>query len=615
MRNTMTKKQQKMLKRIILSVILYVCAFLAPNGTWSEAILFLATYIIIAYDVILRAVKNIGHGQVFDENFLMAVASIGAMCLSAFSEAVAVMLFYQIGEWFQSYAVERSRRSISAMMDLRPDHANIERDGTLVQVDPYEISVGDRIVVQPGEKVPLDGIVTDGTSSLDTSALTGESVPRTIREGDQIYSGCINQSGLLKVQVTKEFDDSTVAKILELVENASDRKSKSEDFITKFARYYTPIVVFSALALALIPSLITGQWHTWVYRALTFLVISCPCALVISVPLSFFGGIGAASKHGILIKGSNYMETLSDVTRIVFDKTGTLTKGTFTVTDVQSDQYDRKTFLHLLALAESHSSHPIAKSILEANKEPIHESDVDSVEEIAGHGVKAVIAGHTYAVGNQKLMQQLGLNVPAGTGMGTMVYAAQDGRYIGYAEIAGTIKPDSKDAIQEMKAAGIAKTVMLTGDSQSVAEAVAANVGIDEVHAQLLPGDKVDCLESMMTNETEGTLAFVGDGINDAPVLTRADVGIAMGALGSDAAIEAADVVLMNDSLKDIPKAIHISKKTLKIARQNIVFAIGVKVLVLILGALGIAGMWAAVFADSGVACLCVLNAMWCLKA
>ena len=613
----MTKKQKKMLKRIGISAVLFIAAVIADHYSKYVSIpLFVAAYILVGSDVLRKSWKNICNGQVFDENFLMAIASLGAFALGEYSESVAVMLFYQVGEWFQSYAVNRSRQSIADLMDIRPDYANIERDGGLVQVDPEEVSIGDEIVVQPGERIPLDGIVSFGQSSIDTSALTGESVPRHVSVDDEVISGCINQTGLLKVKVQKEFTESTVTKILELVENAGDKKSRSENFITKFARYYTPIVVYSALALAIIPSLITGQWTTWIYRALTFLVISCPCALVISVPLSFFGGIGGASSKGILVKGSNYLEDLSQVKTIVFDKTGTLTKGVFEVTAVHPEAgYTEAQLLNWAAQAESYSTHPIAKSIREAaNFDEL--SKTSDVEEIAGHGVKATVGDKTISVGNAKLMKQLGIeDVPASSGFATRVYCAVDGNYAGYIDISDRIKENSIKAISELKENGIEKTVMLTGDSQNAADDVAGKLHIDEVFAQLLPADKVEQVERLLEQcrQNNTKLAFVGDGINDAPVLTRADIGIAMGGLGSDAAIEAADIVLMDDDPLSIVTAIRISRKTLKIVRQNIVFAIGVKVLVLMLGALGVANMWAAVFADVGVAIIAILNAMRCM--
>lgn len=616
MLKNMTKKQKKMLLRIGIALVAYGIALIAPLPKLAQTILFLCIYAYISYDILKKAVTNIGHGQVFDENFLMAVASLGALALGEYSESCAVVLFYQIGEWFQSYAVNRSRQSIADLIDICPDYACIEVNGTIEQVDPEEVSVGDIIVIQPGEKVPLDGMVTKGTTILDTSALTGESIPRQVTVGDEVISGCINQSGVVYAKVTKEFEDSTVSKILEMVENASDRKSKSEDFITKFARFYTPIVVFSALALAVIPSLVTGNWGQWIYRALTFLVISCPCALVISVPLSFFGGIGAASRRGILVKGSNYLEALSQVTRIVFDKTGTLTKGNFKVTQIHVEKGTQEELLELVAKIESFSNHPISKSIKEMYGKAVDTSDVDNVQEIAGHGMCASVKGVPYYVGNIKLMNKIGQEVDEmACGLGTIIYVCTEDAYLGSIEIADEIKENAKQAIRNLKAAGIQKTIMLTGDSRQVAEAVADTLQMDEVHAQLLPTDKVDCVEALLkTGNEKEKLAFVGDGINDAPVLTRSDVGIAMGALGSDAAIEAADIVLMDDDPASIATAIRISHKTLKIVHQNIVFSIAVKVLVLILGALGMTGMWAAVFADVGVAFLAILNAMRCMN-
>ena len=613
----MTKKQKKMLKRIGLAALLFIAAVIADHySKYVSVPLFVVAYLLVGYDVLRKSWKNIRNGQVFDENFLMAVASLGAFALGEYSESVAVMLFYQIGEWFQSYAVNRSRQSIADLMDIRPDYANVERDGKIVQVDPEEISVGDEIVIQPGERIPLDGVVTFGQSSIDTSALTGESVPRHVSVDDEVISGCINQTGLLKVKVQKEFTESTVSKILELVENAGDKKSRSENFITKFARYYTPIVVYSALALAVIPSLVTGDWATWIYRALTFLVISCPCALVISVPLSFFGGIGGASSKGILVKGSNYLEDLSNVKTIVFDKTGTLTEGVFSVTDIQPEEgYTKEQLIEWAAAAEIYSSHPIAKSIREAAEEKTLQAQ--DVEEVAGHGVKALVDQKIIAVGNAKLMKTYGFeDVPLSSGFATRVYVAVDKVYAGYIDISDRIKEHSAKAISELKKNGIEKTVMLTGDSRNSAEDVAGRLQIDEVYAQLLPADKVQQVERLLEacRQNNTKLAFVGDGINDAPVLTRADIGIAMGGLGSDAAIEAADIVLMDDDPLSIVTAIRISRKTLKIVRQNIIFAIGVKLLVLLLGALGIANMWAAVFADVGVAIIAILNAMRCMR-
>ncbi len=603
MLKNLTKKQKRMLKRILIAFCLYLFVVIVSLPTYLELFCFLAIYVYIANDILIKAVKNIKNGQVFDENFLMAIASIGAFILGEYSEAVAVILFYQVGEWFQSYAVSRSRQSISDLMDIRPDYANVEVDGKLEQVDPYEVMIGQTIVVQPGERIPLDGIIIEGDSSIDTSALTGESIPRTVHVKDEVISGCINQTGVLKIQVEKEFEESTVSKILELVENASDRKSQSEEFITKFARYYTPIVVYSALALAVIPSLILGQWTTWIYRALTFLVISCPCALVISVPLSFFGGIGGASSRGILVKGSTYLESLATVDTIVFDKTGTLTKGNFIVTEIVGPQE----ILGFAAKTEFYSNHPIALSIKGAYGKDIVSSDVSNVEEIAGHGVKAIIDGHSICVGNRKLVA----DAPEVSTNQTIVYVSVDGQYAGHILIADEIKPGAKEAISHLKDIGVESIVMLTGDNADVANDVAQKLGITEVHSQLLPGQKVECVEELLK---EHSVSFVGDGINDAPVLMRSDVGIAMGALGSDAAIEAADIVLMDDHLENIVTAIQISKKTLRIVRQNIIFAIGIKVFILILGALGYANMWAAVFADVGVAFLAILNAMRCMR-
>ncbi|WP_290092281.1 heavy metal translocating P-type ATPase [uncultured Dubosiella sp.] len=616
----MTKKQKKMLKRIIATSILYAVAVILKHATTlpSEALFaaFLIPYVLISYDVLIKSVKNIQNGQVFDENFLMALASIGALVLGEYSEAVAVMLFYQIGEWFQSYAVNKSRKSIAALMDIRSEYANIEVDGKIEQVDPEEVRVGQTIVINPGERVPLDGTVEKGQSSLDTSALTGESVPRSVRAGSEVISGCINQAGVLYVKVSKPYEDSTVAKILDLVENATNKKSKSEQFITKFARIYTPVVVFLALALAVIPSLVDGQWSVWVYRSLSFLVTSCPCALVISVPLSFFGGIGGASRKGILVKGSNYLQLLSEVKTIVFDKTGTITKGNFQVTEVQAVGMSREALLDLAAKAESHSTHPIALSIQKAAAPDLSLADVHDIQEVAGHGVKAIVGKQTVCIGNQKLMAQQGIDaLPEGNGFGTCVYVSVDGRYAGMIEIADEIKEDSKTAIDLLRHYGVRKFVMLTGDSEQVAKKVAGKVGIDEVHAQLLPDQKVALLDQILAQkEGKDKVAFVGDGINDAPVLTQADVGIAMGGLGSDAAIEAADIVLMEDQLSQIVVAMQISKKTLRIVYENIVFALAIKVVILVLAALGITNMWAAVFADVGVSFLAILNAMRALR-
>lgn len=615
----MTKKQKRMLKKILISAAGYVvwilCNAFLDIPFWLTTCVYLVIYIYLAWNILKKAAENIGHRQMMDENFLMAVASLGAFALGEHSEAIAVILFYQVGEWFQSYAVERSRKSISALMDIRPDYANVEQDGRLVQKDPEEIQVGQTIVIQPGERVPLDGTVLDGDSALDTSALTGESVPRMVHPGSEVISGCINESGVLKVQVTRVYKDSTVSRILDLVENATDRKAPSEQFITKFARYYTPIVVYSALALMIIPSLITGQWQDWIYRGLEFLVISCPCALVVSVPLAFFGGIGGASKCGILVKGSTYLESLSKVNTMVFDKTGTLTKGTFKVTGVfpADDQaLESGALLRLAALAESRSTHPIARSIETAAGSP-DPSGVSDIQEIAGHGVVAVIDGARVGVGNQKLMKQEGIerDLPAGNGFGTVVYISKNGQYQGMIEIADEVKADAKTAIDLLRHYGIKKFVMLTGDSETVATAVAGSLDIDEVHAQLLPQDKVQYVDDLLKQQgSKEKLAFVGDGINDAPVLTMADVGIAMGALGSDAAIEAADIVLMDDDLYSLVTAERIARKTMTISWSNIIFAIGVKLAVLVLAAFGLVGMWWAVFADVGVTVIAVLNSM-----
>ncbi|WP_297568228.1 heavy metal translocating P-type ATPase [uncultured Faecalibaculum sp.] len=614
----MTKKQKKGLLRIGITAGLYAAGIAAEHAGWNGYVWLMgAGYVLISYDVLRKSAINIVHGEVFDENFLMSVASLGAVALGQLDEAVAVMLFYQIGEWFQSYAVSKSRKSIAALMDIRPDYANIEENGTIRQVDPEEVQPGTVIVVEPGERVPLDGVVENGDSSLDTSALTGESVPRHVHPGSEVISGCINQTGVLYVRTTRPYGQSTVAKVLELVENATDRKAPAEQFITRFARVYTPVVCGLALGLAVLPPLLFAQpWHVWIYRALTFLVISCPCALVISVPLSFFGGIGGASKAGILVKGSTYLEALADVKTMVFDKTGTITKGTFQVTDIQPADLSADRLLVLAAAAESHSSHPIAQSILEkAHKLPNQPLPAaGKVQEVAGQGVSALVDGSRVLAGNEKLMIESGIPadvLPEGSGMGTVVYVAVDGVYAGMIEISDQIKEDSRVALTLLRQYGLKKFVMLTGDNEQVARRVAGEVGIDEYHARLLPQDKVEILTHLLE---QNKTAFVGDGINDAPVLAAADVGIAMGALGSDAAIEAADVVLMKDRLSQIVTAIAIAHKTLRIVRQNIFFAIAVKVLILILGALGLANMWAAVFADVGVAFLCILNAMRCLR-
>ncbi len=618
----MSRKQKKMLIRILISAVVLVAAKLLPAedwvswGNWISTALFLISYLVIGWDVLWRAVRNIAHGQVFDENFLMAIATIGAFVTSEYAEGVAVMLFYQVGELFQSYAVGRSRQSISALMDIRPDYANIERDGQLEQVDPDEVAVGDTIVIKAGEKIPLDGVVLEGTSAVDTAALTGESLPRSIAPGDDVISGCINQSGLLRVRVTKEFGESTVAKILDLVENSSSKKAKAENFITKFARYYTPVVVIGALLLAVLPPLFFGgEWADWVHRALIFLVISCPCALVISVPLSFFGGIGGASKCGILVKGSNYLEVLSKAEMVVFDKTGTLTKGVFNVTAIHPDSFTEGELLELAALAESYSDHPISRSLKEAYGKELDTARVTSTEELSGRGVRAVIDGKTICVGNDKLMEEIGVQWHPCHRVGTTVHVAVNGLYVGHLVISDEVKPDAAKAIAALKQQGVRKTVMLTGDAKAVGENVAQSLGLDEVHTELLPADKVDQVEKLLGEKSEqGKLVFVGDGINDAPVLSRADVGIAMGALGSDAAIEAADIVLMDDQPSKIAVAMQIAKKTLRIVMQNIVFALGVKAIVLILGALGMANMWEAVFADVGVSVIAILNASRALR-
>lgn len=617
----MTKKQKKNLRKILISAAAY--AALALSSIWIQwpallqALLYLAIYLYISWGVLKKTLKNIKNKDFMDENFLMTVASLGAFALGEYSEAVAVMLFYQVGEWFQSYALERSRKNISALMDLRPEYANlVEEDGSVKKVDPDEVKVGQTIVIKPGERIPLDGTVLTGTGSIDTSALTGESVPKTVRPGDEVISGCINQNGLLHVKVSREFSNSTVSRILDLVENATDKKSRSEQFITKFARVYTPIVVYSAIALAIIPSLITGQWATWVYRALEFLVISCPCALVISVPLAFFGGIGGASRCGILVKGSTYLQDLADVKTIVFDKTGTLTKGTFEVTSITPVSKPREELLQLCAKAESYSTHPIALSIERAARLENPKEGVSNVEEVAGKGIIAQIDGKSVAVGNEKLMLSLDIpadDLPKGSGFGTVVYTACDQKLAGVIEVADEPKEEARTVTDLLRKYGVKRFVMLTGDAKGVAEAVATQAGIDEVHAQLLPEQKVEWLEKILQNK-EGITAYVGDGINDAPVLGMADVGIAMGGLGSDAAIEAADVVLMDDQLDSLITAIRISRNTLKIARQNIIFAIFVKILMLVLGALGIVNMWGAVFADVGVSVLCILNSMRALR-
>ena len=613
----MNKKQKKMLIRIIIAAVLIVVFSLLPAEGYLRFVLFMIPYLVIGYDILKKAFKGILNKQVFDENFLMAVATVGAILLGDYSEGVAVMLFYQIGELFQSYAVGKSRRNISELMDIRPDYANIEKDGTLEQVDPDEVEIGTIIVVQPGEKVPIDGVITEGTSTLNTSALTGESLPRDAKAGDEVISGCINMTGLLKIRTTKEFGESTVSKILELVENSSSRKSRSENFISKFAKYYTPAVCYGALALAFIPPIVLlimgkpAMWGEWIYRALTFLVISCPCALVISIPLSFFAGIGGASNQGILVKGSNYLETLAQTKYVVFDKTGTMTQGVFEVSGIHHNEMPDEKLLEYAALAECSSSHPISKSLQKAYGKPIDRNRVTDIEEISGNGVIAKVDGISVAAGNTKLMNRLGIAYQDCHHVGTVVHMAIDGKYAGHILISDIIKPHAKEAIAELKKAGISKTVMLTGDSKRVADQVAEELGIQEVYSELLPADKVSRVEELLNQKSEkDKLAFVGDGINDAPVLSRADIGIAMGALGSDAAIEAADIVLMDDDPLKISKAIKIARKCIRIVYENIYFAIGIKILCLILGALGIANMWVAIFADVGVMILAVLNAI-----
>ena len=628
----MTKKQKVMLWRILAATVLLlglqslgtsVFDSLGSSGRWLRLALYLVDYLVIGYDILRKAYKGIRNGQVFDENFLMAVATLGALALAVYEngdylESIAVMLFYQVGEWFQSYAVGKSRRNISDLMDIRPDYANVERDGKLEQVDPDEVDIGSIIVVQPGEKVPIDGTVVEGASTLNTAALTGESLPREVQTGDAIISGCINMTGLLKIQTTKAFGESTVSKILDLVENASSRKSKSEDFISRFARIYTPAVCYAALALAILPPLVLmlglGQspaWETWIYRALTFLVASCPCALVISIPLSFFAGIGGASKAGVLVKGSNYLESLSQTRIVVFDKTGTLTQGVFEVNGIHHNEIENAKLVEYAALAESASSHPISKSLQRAYSKEIDRSRVSQIQEISGNGVTAVVDDHTVAAGNDKLMDRLGIPFISCHSVGTIIHMAIDGQYAGHIVISDLIKPTSRQAIQALKSAGVYKTVMLTGDAKQVADQVAEELGVDQVYSQLLPADKVEKVEELLARKRgKEKLAFVGDGINDAPVLGRADIGIAMGAMGSDAAIEAADVVLMDDDPMQIAKAIKISRKCLGIVYQNIVVAIGIKLLCLVLVALGFANMWLAVFADVGVMILAVLNAI-----
>ena len=636
----MTRKQKKMRVRILAAAVLLLAAKLLPtiwlpgaipflsvshaaaDGTTAFSLsmwpLYLAAYFTVGWDVLWRAVRNIKNGQVFDENFLMAVATVGAVGCGELAEGVAVMLFYQVGELFQSVAVDRSRKSISSLMDIRPDYANVEREGRLEQVDPEEVGVGDTIVIKAGERVPLDGTVLDGTSNLDTAALTGESLPRSVRPGDEVISGCVNLSGLLHVKVSKPYGESTVAKILDLVENSAAKKAKAENFITKFARYYTPAVVFAALALAILPPLLGfGAWMDWLQRALTFLVVSCPCALVISIPLSFFGGIGGASRQGILVKGGNYLEALAAAGTVVFDKTGTLTRGNFEVTVIHPQEMDEKELLECAALAERSSDHPIAQSILRACKELPALDRISASEEIAGHGMHVTVDGREIYAGNARLMDKIGVPITLNCKHdGTIIHVAVDGRYMGHIVISDQIKPEAAQALKALKAAGVERTVMLTGDAQGAAQAVAAQVGVDEVHAQLLPGDKVDQVERLLKEKRpRRTLVFVGDGVNDAPVLSRADIGVAMGAMGSDAAIEAADVVLMDDDLTKLPRAVAIARKTMRIVKENTVFAIGIKFLVLGLAAIGHANMWMAVFADVGVCILAILNAGRMLRA
>lgn len=619
----MTEKQKKMLGRIIAAFVLFVALLIAEHtgmlenvNVWIQFVIYLVPYLIIGYDIVYKAVRNISHGQVFDENFLMMVATVGAFGVQEFSEAVAVMLFYQVGELFQSYAVGKSRQSISAMMDICPEYANIEQNGVLTQVDPDDVEVGDIIVIKPGERIPLDGVVIEGESLVDTAALTGESVPRSAKAGDEIISGCVNGSGTLKVKVTKEFDDSTVAKILELVENASSKKAKVENFITKFAKYYTPVVTIGAVVLALVPPLVLGGgFAEWIQRACIFLVISCPCALVISVPMGFFGGIGAASKVGVLVKGSNYLEAVAEMTTIVFDKTGTLTKGEFKVAQIQPQGMTETELLEIAALGEGYSTHPIANSIREAYGKTPDMKRTENANEIAGHGISITVDNKAVLIGNEKLMKKEGIAYTPCQSCGTVVYVACDGKLAGTLVISDTVKDGAKEAISAMKQVGVKKCVMLTGDRKEAAMEVAKELGIDEVHAELLPADKVAQVERLLREKPKKEkLAFVGDGINDAPVLTRADIGIAMGSMGSDAAIEAADVVLMDDDVRKIASIVRISRKTLLIVKQNIVFALGVKAIVLLLGAFGAANMWEAVFADVGVSVIAILNSMRALK-
>ena len=619
----MSKKQKKMLVRIIIAAVLMIALHFIPVRGYVRFLLYLVPYLVIGYDILIKAFKGIKNRQPFDESLLMAVATIGAIVIALtdsgdYTEAIAVMLFYQVGEWFQSYAVGKSRRNISELMDIRPDYANIERDGKLEKVDPDEVEIGSVIIVQPGEKVPIDGVILEGTTTLNTSALTGESLPREAEEGDEVLSGCINMTGVLKIRTTKEFGESTVSKILDLVENASSRKSKSEEFITRFARIYTPAVVYSAIALAVLPPLVrmaalamAPEWETWIYRALTFLVISCPCALVISIPLSFFAGIGGASNAGVLVKGSNYLETLSQTKYVVFDKTGTMTQGVFEVNGIHHNQLEDEKLLEYAALAESASSHPISKSLQRAYGRELDRSRVSDIKEISGNGVTAMVDGVSVAAGNAKLMKRLGIEYIDCHSIGTIIHMAVDGTYAGHIVISDIMKPHAKEAVAALKAAGVQKTVMLTGDARNVAEQAASSLGIDQVYSELLPGDKVDKVEELLSEKPEkAKLAFVGDGINDAPVLSRADIGIAMGAMGSDAAIEAADIVLMDDDPLKIAKAIRISRKCLRIVYENIWFAIGIKLICLVLGAAGIANMWLAIFADVGVMIIAVLNAI-----
>lgn len=616
----LTVKQKKTLIRIIISAVLlagvYAVSYLADITQWLRLGLFLVPYFLIGWDILWRAARNIVHGQIFDENFLMCIATIGAFALGEYPEAVFVMLFYQVGEFFQSYAVAKSRRSVAELMNIRPDYANVRRDGKLVKVDPKDVAVGDTVVIKSGERIPLDGVILSGSSTLDTAALTGEALPREVQEGDDVISGCVNVGGLLEVRVVKEFGQSTVSKILDLVENSSSKKAKAENFITRFARYYTPCVVIAAVLLAVLPPLILGAaWGEWIERALIFLVISCPCALVISVPLSFFGGIGGASKNGILVKGGNYLEVLSKTSYVVFDKTGTLTKGVFNVTAVHPDSCSEGRLLELAAYAESYSDHPISRSLKEAYGKDIDNSRIGETRELSGQGVEAAIDGDLVAAGNDKLMEQLGVKWHPCHRTGTTVHVAINNRYAGHIVISDEIKPDSKVAVEALKKAGVKQTVMLTGDSKEAGESTASELGLDKVYTKLLPADKVMRVEELLKEKGEtGALAFVGDGINDAPVLSRADVGIAMGAIGSDAAIEAADIVLMDDKPSKIAAAIGIAKRTMRIVKQNIVFALGVKAVVLILGAVGAANMWAAVFADVGVSVIAIINAMRTLK-